>query len=428
MLLGSVLAAISATTGVAAQQLTAADRTRVVATLWSEARYNFAHWDRVRADWDSALTATLAAASPGQSDLHFYRSLRRMAALLNDGRTAVVPAPAVQARIARPPLLVRAVEGRAFILDYAENDEMRVARPERLAEILSVQSIPVDAWIRDSILPGTGGVTPDDRWQRATGNLLEGTRGTAVQLQLRLPGGAIRGASVTRSIALTERWPLARPAVEVDTLADRTVWVRLNSFEDPDLARDFDHAFPDFAGVAGLILDLRDNDAGLGASGTAILGRLTDKPLPSARWRTPLHRPVPYSSADTARAWYVAPLDTVWPRRDRPTYGGPIAILTSARTAGPAEEFVVVVQSAQRGLLIGERTAGAPGRVMASPLTRGGSWRLFACVTQGAFPDGTEFSGAGIAPEQRVEVTVADVLAGRDAALERARAYLASRR
>src|SRR5574341_618110 len=48
------------------QQLTAADRARAVATVWSEARYNFAYWDRVRADWDSALTAMLALAGARQ--------------------------------------------------------------------------------------------------------------------------------------------------------------------------------------------------------------------------------------------------------------------------------------------------------------------------------------------------------------------------
>jgi peptidase S41-like protein len=428
--LGLTLATLAAASGAAGQQLTAADRARAVATLWSEARYNFAHWDRVGGDWDSALTATLTAANAGQSDLQFYRLLRRMAVLLNDGHTQIVPAPAVQARVGRPPLLVRAIEGRPFILDYAENDEMRVARPERLAEILSVQGIAVDVWIRDSILPITGGVSPEDRWQRAVGHLLEGPRGTAVQLQLRLPGGAIRGASVTRSVALTERWPLARPAVEIDTLADRTVWVRLNSFEDPDVTRDFDRAFPDFGGVAGLILDLRENDAGAGSSGTAILARLTARPFPAPRWSTPLHRAVPFTpgpgGADPAEAWYVAPLDSVWPRPDRPAFAGPIAVLASVRTSGPAEEFVVAARTAQRGVVIGERTAGDPGRTLAIPLPRG--WRFIACVTRSAFPDGTEFGVVGIVPEQRVEVTVADVLAGRDAALERARAYLTSRR
>ena len=47
----------------AAQQLTAAERAYALATVWAEARYNFAYWDHVRADWDSALTANLKLAA-----------------------------------------------------------------------------------------------------------------------------------------------------------------------------------------------------------------------------------------------------------------------------------------------------------------------------------------------------------------------------
>ena len=43
----------------AGQQLTPTERATAVATIWAEARYNFAYWDRVRADWDSALGANL---------------------------------------------------------------------------------------------------------------------------------------------------------------------------------------------------------------------------------------------------------------------------------------------------------------------------------------------------------------------------------
>src|SRR3989454_847873 len=93
---------------------------------------------------------------------------------------------------ARPPLLLTSVERRPFVLDYAENDEMRVARPERLAEILAVQGVPADAWITDSILPGIGAATPEARWQRAVAAMLEGEKGTALHLLLRLPGGEER--------------------------------------------------------------------------------------------------------------------------------------------------------------------------------------------------------------------------------------------
>ena len=53
-----------------------------------------------------------------------------------------------------------------------------------------------------------------------------------------------------------------------------------------------------------------------------------------------------------------------------------------------------------------------------------GGWKLRVTAARDAFPDGKEFLATGIAPQFPVEVRVEDVLAGRDAALERARAYL----
>jgi len=45
-------------------------------------------------------------------------------------------------------------------------------------------------------------------------------------------------------------------------------------------------------------------------------------------------------------------------------------------------------------------------------------------VTRHTFPNGEEFAGKGIQPELTVSATVADVQAGTDAALERAREYV----
>src|SRR5205814_1381506 len=207
--------AVSATT-LAGQQLVATERAEVVATIWAEARYNFAFWDRVRADWDSALSANLRLAAQPQSDVLFYRRLRRLVALLGDGQAAVVPPANLRSRIARPPLLLESVEQRPLIRDYAENDEMRVARPERLAEILAVQGIPAESWVRDSVLPETSAATPLDRWQRAIQWMLQGEKGTTVNLLLRLPGGALENAAipprVPRVASARLRLLLVRPA------------------------------------------------------------------------------------------------------------------------------------------------------------------------------------------------------------------------
>ncbi len=411
-----------------AQQLSAVDRRLIVAKLWAEARINYAYWDRVRADWDSALTANLTVADGRQTDSQFFHALRRWVALLGDGESEVGAPAAVRARIARPPIELRAVERRVFIVDYAQNDEMRIARPERLAEVLAVQGIPVETWVRDSVLPEVGGATPTARWERAVARLLEGEKGTALHLQLRLPVGAERGASVTRSVALGERWPLERPALEAEALPGGVAWVRVNALADPDVVRLFDRAFPDFKKATAIIFDLRENGGGAGGrdAGYQLLARLMDHPFLTSRWRTPQYRPAyrGQDMPDSAGAWLAAPPDTIRPplSGDRPAFQGPAAVLSSPRTSGAAEDLLVAFRNASRGPIVGEPSAGSTGQVLTVSLGKG--WSLVVCVTRDAFPDGTEFAGVGVAPELPVAMTVGDFLAGRDPALERAREYV----
>jgi len=384
----------------AAQQLTATERASAVATVWAEARYNFAYWDRVRADWDSALAANLKLAAEPQSDLLFWRRLRRLVALLADGQSSVIPPPAVRSRIARPPLLLASVERRPFIVDYAENDEMRVARPDRLGEILAIHGIPAEVWLRDSVLPEISAATPADRWQRAVAWMLQGEKGTTLQLLLRVPGGGERGVSVTRSVSLNDRWPLDPAPFAVESLPGNVVVVRLNSLGDPDEVRRFDRAFPDFGGVQGLVVDLRRAAGGRSELGYQILGRLAGGPLLAARWKTPEHRAV--------------------------FRGGPIAVLAGSATAGAAEDFLVAFRATGRGVIVGERSAGSPGDAAAFPLPKG--WTVQFSVSHHAAPDGSEFAGTGVAPDLPVAPTVRDLLARADPALDKAKAYVSGTR
>jgi hypothetical protein len=409
----------------AAQQLESVQRARLAAGVWSDARYNYPDWDRVRADWDSGFNEVLAAAALRQTDIAYWRQLRRLVALLDDGQATILPPASIAARIGRPPIVLRGVERRPFLVDYVDTDEMRVARPQRNAEVLAVQGIPAAQWIRDSVLPETAGATDAARWERAIEHMLVGPAGTAVHLQLRLPGGERRGASVTRSVSLNDRWRLDPPPFQVDTLPDGVVWIRLVSFTEPT-SRAFDRAFPRFAGVRGVILDLRDHrgTGGVSETGYAILGRLVAGPLVTARWRTPQYRPAfrGEDRSDSAGAWLLVPAETLPPRRDLPAFTGPVAVLTSARTAGAAENLLIAFRNAGRGPIVGQRSAGSNGQVAEFRLWR--DWRLRLSVTREEFPDGTAIGGVGIAPELPVEERVEDFLAGRDVVLERARAYI----
>src|SRR5882762_5910499 len=56
-----------------AQRANPVERQLVAAGLWAEARYNYAYWDAVRANWDSAFAATVTYAGerPLPSNLQY---------------------------------------------------------------------------------------------------------------------------------------------------------------------------------------------------------------------------------------------------------------------------------------------------------------------------------------------------------------------
>src|ERR1051325_8190898 len=110
-----------------AQRGTPVSRQVVAAGFWAEARYNYAYWDAVRANWDSAFTATVTRASetPGLTDMQLFHALRRWGALLNDGQLEILPPVAIAARCARPA--ARAPQHRTPPLHYRLGDERRNA-------------------------------------------------------------------------------------------------------------------------------------------------------------------------------------------------------------------------------------------------------------------------------------------------------------
>ena len=312
-------------------------------------------------------------------------------------------------------------------MDYAENDEMRVAHPDRLAEIVAVQGVPAEAWIRDSVLPETAAATPADRWQRAVAWMLQGEKGTSLHLLIRVPGGEPRGLSVTRSLSLNDRWPLDPPAFAVDSLPGGIAVVRIASLADEDVVRRFDRAYPDFGAVQGLVLDLRSASGGRTEYAYQILARLTDQPFSAVRWKTPQYRAAfrAWNLPDSATTWYGPDGGSVAPRREHPAYGGPIALLASSVTAGAAEDLLAAFRATGRGVIIGESSAGSVGDIATFALPK--NWGVQFSVTRHAFPDGTEYAGLGVKPDLLVSPTVDDLLAGNEPMLDRAREYFRGR-
>jgi C-terminal processing protease CtpA/Prc len=187
-------------------------------------------------------------------------------------------------------------------------------------------------------------------------------------------------------------------------------------------------ALPELARARALVLDVRENDGGNSNEGYRVLAALADRPFATSGWTTRQYRPA-FRSWGRREGRHVAAPDTVAPGAGlppgAPRFAGPVVVLTSPRTYSAAEDFLAAFRGLRRGRVVGEATGGSTGNPVAFALPGGGFARV--CSKHDVGPDGTEFVGVGLRPDVAVPATVADLRAGRDAALAAAVAALATR-
>ena len=116
------------------------------------------------------------------------------------------------------------------------------------------------------------------------------------------------------------------------------------------------------------------------------------------------------------------------PRRTdrlRNVYRGPVVVLVSGRTASGAEMFAAAMQERKRGRIVGtgSSTCGCLVGVSRSiNLADGG--KLNVSDTDFRTARGHRVEGIGVLPDERVELTIADLRDGRDRALEWSLSFL----
>lgn len=107
-------------------------------------------------------------------------------------------------------------------------------------------------------------------------------------------------------------------------------------------------------------------------------------------------------------------------------FGGKLIVLVDGRSSSAAEIFARVVQLEKRGVVLGDRSAGAvmeaqffPDAVSLSPTTMS---PYGATITEAALvmSDGGTLEKVGVTPEERIVPTPADLAEGRDPVLARA--------
>ncbi len=395
--------------------LSAADRLAGLSLFWAEVRYNYPDLDtRPGFDWDSTYRAFIPRVLTARSAWDYYRTLQAFCATLHDSHTNVYfPRAWYISRYTRPPIETALIENRVLVLGFSSHSigglGLRVGD-----EIVAIDGLPVEQYVRDSIAPYVSAATPQDRAVREYWyELLRGAADRPVRLTVRHAGGSTAVIAVPRS---PYQDVVRTPGVTERRLAGNVGYVAINNFEQDSIVPWFDAAMSRLGGVAALVIDVRHNGGGNSDPGNQIVRRLSNRvSLTSEAW-TRAYLPVIRAwGMGIGRHWF--PPDTLTPHPEV-HYGMPVALLVGPATFSAAEDFTVAFRQMGRGIIVGEPTGGNTGQPMFFPLPGGGAARVR--TKHDRFADGTEFTGIGIQPDILVRPTVAGVRAGRDEILDAA--------
>lgn len=395
------------------ENLPAHEKIAGLSRLWATAREYFVHFDATpELDWDQAYLEAIDFVLTTDTTADYYRELMRFVARLGDSHSNVYPPEELRAQFyTRPPIRTQWIEGRIIVTDVF-SARLRELGVRVGSEIESIDGEPVAAHARQHVAPFVSASSEQDlKVRKYEYGLLAGPSSRALTLSLRQPDGSLNKVEIERSGYTDVEWPESFRRRQLDGGIE---YLSLDSFADGRALEAFNAAWPEIQHASGLILDLRNNGGGSSWPGYRILAHLIDEPVvPAASW---MRRNDSVRQAASASVQFhplpVRPIEPIAEER----YVGPVVLLTGPRTFSAAEDMAMAFVVSQRGVIIGETTAGSTGQPLMFDLPGGGMARI--CVKRDAWPDGSPLVGVGVVPDIEVAPSVSDIQAGRDPVVE----------
>jgi carboxyl-terminal processing protease len=369
-----------------ASTLSAEERFYGLARVWHEITGTFAAPESHPApDADSLFRAFIPGVLLSVNDYEYYRTLQRFAAAFGDANTRVTMPRHMRDSLVRPPVEIRETRGRFYVtnIDRSLADRIPVG-----SEVLRINGFETRRYLHDEILPVLAASTPHGQMARAMDGLLEGWVNTRVLLNCLTPDGRTINEMVTRTPQARVQWVRTPPPTAPLT----TEWIHRDILlvTITRISKESMASLPDsrqLARARAVILDIRrcHHEAHFEEILYAVGWFVNPHPLllPGHAVRQQPYTFLPpdlrsHSAGQLRQASRFAftPSDTVMMpiRMTTPLDSLPLIILTGPETGNAAEHFLMLLrQHPFRATLIGNRTAGATGGTITTPLPGGGS-------------------------------------------------------
>lgn len=403
----------------ATASLSAKERVEVFDEVWKtinekyyDPSFNGVDWKAVRERYRPLLDAAAG-------DEEFYDLLNRMTGELRDAHTRVRSPRQTRDRKNRREttagVVVYEAEGTPVVFGVTPDSDAERAGVLPGMAVRTVDGRPVGEAL--AVARREVGASSSERAARLLSylRLVAGEPGSTLKL------GLTRADGTPFEVALTRRTVSAAPRLDARLLPSGRAYVRLERFR-PPVAAQLKEALTKFKDAPGLILDLRANGGGDGREGFRIAGYFFDEKVPVARIVTRTGKP------PSALFGLVSlPGEFEAGERGGRLYSNPVVILVNEGSASTTELVANALREHGRAYVIGTRSCGCVLGVLKHRELKGGG---SLAVSEVGFvtPGGRRLEGEGVTPDKPVNVTLKDLQAGRDLALEEAELYLSGLR
>lgn len=409
------------------------DRIYSLSLIWRELHYSFAFPETLqKVNLDSLYIDYLPKVEGATNSYEYYRTLCSFLAHFNEAHTRIYTSHRPDDM---PPITVVNFGKKIIVSNIAKSFADHIPLG---SEIVKVNQIPVEEYIRDSVFQYIAAATPHWKFDKSVTEMFYGVPFSTVNITIKPQQGKEKDVTLIRNYysngSKEQMLDTTRfSPIEIRIIDGKIGYIKLTSFVGQYLDKInsvFNSNLPQLRKCKGLIIDIQGNRGGTDEAWENIASHLilqskfqtkgkwySRKSIPTYKmWGEYNSRFRDYyketSMEEIQHAPYINKLD------DSLKLHQPLVVISGQYVGSSSEDFLALIKEMNRGVIVGEPSVGCIGEPMFIPLP--GNLAVMICAKKYVNPDGTQPNATGILPDVFEERDYNAYLKGKDNVLDRA--------